>query len=130
MPHTGRRTSKDKQWILTRLEVDKRDQHSCQFEKCLTAKEAYQLKIGLSKTLDRCHIFSAASNPEWIYNIKNIITLKRFIHQRLDSYTSPLDGSNIELNEIYWWWWRILNKSTKKYSPEINYEHLLKIGMS
>jgi len=121
----GRRSSDDPCWIETKKLVDKRDKKACQFDKCLTAKEFHQLKTGSPITLDRAHILSAANFPDQIYNVKNVITLRRFIHRRMDDYQCPLSGSPIKLNLHYYWWWRILNRAVEKYSESTDYEELL-----
>jgi hypothetical protein len=126
MPHTvAKRSSSDEKWQRVKCVIDKRDNRSCQFEKCLSAKEAYMLKVNGPKTLDRCHIFSAGSHPELIYNSKNVITLKRFIHHRLDSYKCPLTGEPLDANETHYWWHRILLRKVTDYDSNIDYELLL-----
>jgi len=122
----ARRSSDDEKWVETRKLIDKRDKRMCQFEDCLSAKEFYSLKTGSPLNLDRAHILAASAYPDQIYNLKNIITLRRFIHRRMDDYQSPLTGDPIDINTHFYWWWRILNKSTEKYNKETDYELLLK----
>jgi len=124
-----RRSSTDEEWQKVKKLVDQRDKRSCQFIKCLSAKEAHQLQNGSPTTLDRAHIFSAANFPDLVYNPKNVITLKRFIHMRMDNYQSPINGDPIELNEHWYWWYRIFNKTICEYKPELDYEVLLKSGI-
>ena len=118
----GRRSSDDPKWVETKKIVDKRDKRQCQFERCLTAKESYQLEKGSPVTLDRAHILSAANYPDQIYNPKNVITLKRFIHRRMDDYQCPLTGSPVNKNLHFFWWYRILKKSTELYNDNTDYE--------
>ena len=125
----GRRSSDDPLWVEAKKQIDKRDKHQCQFERCLTAKEFHQLRPGSPKNLDRAHIFSAANFPNLLYTLKNVITLRRYIHQRMDDYQCPLTGDPIEINQHYWWWIRILNHSTEAYNELIDYEELLKTAI-
>jgi hypothetical protein len=122
----GRRSSDDPKWVECKKLVDKRDKRNCQFDRCISAKEFHQLDKKGPVTLDRAHILSASANPEQIYNIKNIITLRRFIHTRMDDYQCPLIGESIELNKHWYWWWRIYNKLICDYDENIDYEMLLK----
>jgi len=122
----GRRSSDDPKWKLTKAAVDKRDKRRCQFDRCLLAKEAHSLRNGGPTTLDRAHIFAASTWPEQIYNTKNIVTLKRFLHRRLDDYQSPLDGTPISHNERMWWFYRIYTKSHLHYDENEDYELKLK----
>jgi len=119
------RSSDDPKWCETKKIVDKRDKRTCQFERCLSAKEFYQVVSGSPKTLDRAHILAASAHPEHLYNIKNVITLRRFIHQRMDEFRSPLNGQPIELNEHFWWWLRILQRKYIEYDVTKDYELLL-----
>jgi len=121
----GRRASEDIEWQNTKKLVDRRDKKSCQFEKCLSAKEFHQLIKGSPITLDRAHIFSASNHPELIYNPKNVITLRRFLHRRLDDYKNPINEQPLSYEENRYWWWRIKNHKIEKYDPEIDYELLL-----
>jgi len=122
----GRRSSDDPKWAETKKIVDKRDRRQCQFEKCLSLKESYQLKIDGPTVLDRAHIFAASARPDQIYNPKNVITLRRFIHQRMDGYKNPITGDPIDYNETMFWWHRILKKFVDDYEPDVDYEELLK----
>lgn len=126
----ARRSSDDPQWIETKKIIDKRDKRCCQFERCLSAKEFYQLQKGSPTTLDRAHIFGAAAHLELIYNPKNIITLRRFIHRRMDDYQNPLNGETIDIKEHFYWWYRIKNHKVADYDPEIDYELLLQQEIS
>jgi len=125
MANGHRRSADDPKWLATKSIVDKRDKRSCQFARCLSAKEAHQLISGIPTTLDRAHIFSAANYPDMIYNAKNVITLRRFIHRRLDDYQCPLTGQTTSIQEHYWWWYRIVTHQMIKYDETIDYEELL-----
>lgn len=122
----GRRSKDDQKWKEVKDFVYKRDKSSCQFLKCLSMKEFYQLKKGVESKIDPAHIFSAASEPSQIYNPKNIICLTRFIHRRMDNYQSPLTGEDIDLNEHYYWWWRIYKHSIESYDKNKDYKKQLK----
>lgn len=121
----NKRSSNDIEWKNVCDIVDKRDKKSCQFLNCLSAQEYHKIKGPLITIKDRAHIFSVSSHPELIYNPKNIITLQRTFHQRMDEYCSPLDNSNIDINMHYWWWLRIFSKQYSKYDPSIDYEYIL-----
>jgi len=117
-----RRDSKDPEWIKCKSAVDKRDKRQCQFERCLSAKEYHQLRRGSPSSLDRAHILSAASRPDKIYNPNNVITLKRYIHRRMDDWQCPLTGEPADANTHFWWWKRIKTHSMEAYDPYIDYE--------
>ena len=113
---------KDPLWEDCKRRVDLRDKRQCRLIRCLSASEFHQIKSGTPTRIDRCHIFSRSSFPELIYNINNIISLQRFIHQRMDNYQSPITGDLISVEEHFYWWWRIFCKKIEKFNPEINYE--------
>ena len=117
-----RRSSSDPEWAELKRKVDARDKRCCQFEKCLSAKEFYMLKKGTPLNVDRAHIFSAAHFPDLIYEPKNVITLKRYIHRRMDDYESPLNGRPLGVNEHFYWWYRILMKRPIEYDSNTDYE--------
>jgi hypothetical protein len=95
--------------------------------RCLSAKEANQLREGTPRTIDRAHIFSAASYPKLIYNVNNIVSLHRYIHQRMDEYRNPLTGEQIsDMNFHFYWWWRIKNAKVEDYTSDLDYEDLLR----
>lgn len=121
----NRRSKDDIEWKKVKDFVYKRDKNSCQFLKCLSMKEYYQLKRESELKIDPAHIFSAASEPSQIYNPKNVICLTRFIHRRMDNYQNPLTGETIDLNTHYYWWWRIYNHSLEEYNNNIDYKKIL-----
>lgn len=102
--------------------VDLRDRGICQFTRCLTAVEFNQLKVGSPGNVDRCHIFPRSSYPELINNSNNIITLRRFIHRRLDDWLCPLTGNVIDLRYHYFWWYRIFLRKIENFNSEFDYE--------
>ena len=121
-----RRSSNDPQWSQTKMLVDKRDHKLCRLMRCITVVESKLLKVGSPKTIDRCHIFKASVFIDHIYNIKNIVSLQRYIHHRMDNYENPLDGTPIDLNETWYWWYRIYMTNTEKYDKDIDYELILR----
>ena len=121
----GRRTAMDEKWMQTKREVFKRDGGRCRFEDCLTAAEAYSLVPGVCETLDPAHVISVSDDVTQTYNPKNVITLRRFIHRRMDAYQNPLNGRSITANEHYWWWWRIITRRTDVYDELTDYKSLV-----
>jgi hypothetical protein len=115
----------DPLWEETKKAVDKKYGRKCIFERCLSISEAHQLKKEPPYTVDRCHIFSRSTYPEFKYNPNNIVPLSRFIHRRMDDIKNPLNGDPIELNQHFYWWNRIRNHSIEKYDPEIDYKEKL-----
>ena len=124
MPH-NRRGKNDIYWENCKQQVDKRDKRTCQFIRCLLAKEAYSLKTGSPAILDRAHIFAASSHPNLIYNVNNVITLSRYIHRRMDDYQDPLTGDPIDVNTHYYWWLRIKTHKFVEYDADTDYEQEL-----
>lgn len=123
----GRRTSADPEWKKCKEEVRKRDHGRCVFQECLSVQEAYQLKVDGPTACDAAHIFSASQEPSQIYNPKNVVTLQRFIHRRMDSYKNPVTGADLDgINEHYYWWWRIFKKTVATYDPDFDYKNALK----
>ena len=113
-------------WEEVKKIVDQRDKRSCQFIKCLFIPEFHQLKKEYPSQIDRCHIFASGSHPEQTYNPKNIITLNRTYHKRMDEYRNPVTGDSCDLKEHWYWWWRIYKKQPYKYNENTDYEYLLK----
>jgi hypothetical protein len=113
---------KDLKWEECKKLVDSRDKRQCQFIRCLSITEFHQLKKLNNRNIDRCHIFSRSSFPDLIYNPNNIITLQRFIHERIDAWKDPLSGENIDIEYHFYWWWRIFNHSMENFDIEKNYE--------
>lgn len=122
----GRRSKDDPKWQEVKDIVYKRDKCSCRLAKCLSMKEYFSLKKGFQQNVDPAHIFSASAEPSQIYNPKNIVCLTRFVHHRMDSYQSPLDGSDVDLNTHYYWWWRIYKSSIEDYDAERDYKQMLR----
>lgn len=122
----GKRSKDDPKWKQVKDFVYKRDKNSCQFLKCLSMKEYFQLKKGTQFNIDPAHIFSAASEPSQVYNVKNVICLTRFIHRRMDDYQNPLTGKDIDLNTHYYWWWRIYKHTIEGYDKDKDYKEMLK----
>jgi len=125
MANGHNRSSSDPKWKITKDIVDKRDKRSCRFERCISAKEYNQLIQGSPKTLDRAHIFAASAHPELLYNPNNVITLRRFIHRRMDDFTNPLNGESISLQEHWYWWYRIYTHKIIKFDENTDYELLM-----
>jgi 5-methylcytosine-specific restriction endonuclease McrA len=120
-----KKQEEDPRWTTVKKEVDLRDKHQCQFQRCISVTESHQLLSVGPKSIDRCHIFSRSSYPKLIYNKNNIISLSRYIHERMDNYRSPLNGDFIDENVHWYWWWRIFNHKIEKYNEEIIYEEIL-----
>jgi len=119
------RSSDDPKWVQCKAIVDKRDKRACQFDRCLSAKEFYQFIDGNPKIKDRAHVFAVSAHPELLYQPKNVVTLRRFIHQRMDNYLSPLNGKPISIEEHYYWWYRIVTHQVLCFDETIDYEALL-----
>jgi hypothetical protein len=111
----------DPKWDKACRLVDKRDNRRCQFDKCISLKEAHLLVNGSPKILDRAHILARSSYPNLKYNPNNIITLQRFIHNRMDHFQSPLTGEPVDLNLHYYWWYRIKTRSMEDYLDNKDY---------
>jgi len=117
----GKRSSDDDLWQEVKGIVRKRD-GSCVLTKCLTVGEAKRVKVGPRMNLDCAHVLSASSRPDLVYEPSNVHLIGREFHRRLDDYQDPVTGIPVGVNEHFWWWWRILNRSTEKYDPEVDYQ--------
>jgi hypothetical protein len=115
----------DPQWKKLCKLVDKRDP-SDRILHCLTAGETKILGLKGKCRLDRCHVIARSISPENIYNIKNVYRVNSYSHQNLDRCQNPLTGNSISRNERDYWWWRIINKSTARFNPEVDYGELVK----
>jgi hypothetical protein len=115
----------DKKWNQLCKIVEKRDS-SCRLLRCLTPGETKIIGLKCQCRLDKCHVLARSISPENIYNPKNVYRINSFSHHNLDKCQSPLTGDPIKREERDWWWWRIINKSTERYNPEIDYEFLVK----
>lgn len=122
----GRRSSEDPKWTECKEQVRKRDKGRCQFQFCISLKEAYLLKDGSQKALDPAHVISASVDPTIIYNPKNVVTLQRFIHRRMDNFQNPLTGEDLNShNEHWYWWWRITQHKSINYDENTDYKELI-----
>lgn len=121
----GRRSFEDPKWIACKKEVAKRDKGLCQFQFCISLVEANQLVVGNQKQLDPAHVIAASDDAENIYNPKNVVTLQRYIHRRMDDYQNPLNCESITKNEHYYWWWRIITHKVEKYNDNVDYKEMV-----
>lgn len=121
----GRRTAEDAQWTAAKKEVAARDGKRCRLEKCLSCVEAAQLIQGVCSILDPAHVIPVSEDPTQVYNTRNIVSLRRFIHRRMDAFQNPLTGQPISKNEHYYWWWRILEARIAEYDPATDYKALV-----
>lgn len=125
-PRIGHRSSEDMKWQETKAAVRKRDGNRCRFEKCLSAIEVNHLVNDCPATLDSAHVLSVGDFPDQTYNVKNVYTLKRFIHRRMDAYQNPLNGRPLDnANEHWYWWWRIIEERVADYDAGVDYKALV-----
>jgi hypothetical protein len=121
----ARRGKDDPVWKELKRVVDKRDGRVCQVLKCLTLKEAalVQAEKSFNARLDRAHLLSAGTRPEFTYFPSNIRKISHSFHERLDNYRNLVTNESIDdPNERMWWAWRIATSSTDAYEPERQYE--------
>lgn len=109
----------DEKWQVIKEKEFKRDNYQCQLLKKLNYSEKKIFEENTPKTqrenLDPAHILRKSQYPCYYYNTKNIITLNRASHNRLDHNQDPLTGRQISRNEVELWWKRIIGKSRKEF---------------
>lgn len=121
----GRRSFEDEEWQACKKVVRERDKGKCRFKSCLSVTEFYQIKPGTPANLDPAHVIPVSEDSKIMYNPRNVVTLTRFIHRRMDDYKSPLTGEDITKNEHYYWWWRILENKVACYDENVDYKALV-----
>jgi hypothetical protein len=88
----------DKEWKDIQVKVKERDK-TCLIDKCLVMSELLIIKnkysslyYTLGKTLDCAHIIPRSEAPHLIYDLNNIILIKRIYHSMLDQSINFFDG--------------------------------------
>lgn len=122
----GRRSSEDPKWTECKSIVRQRDKSRCQFQFCISIQESYSLVVGSQTALDPAHVIPASVDPSIIYEPKNVVTLQRFVHRRMDNFQNPLTGEDLNSsNEHWYWWWRITQHKVISYDADVDYKQLI-----
>lgn len=124
----SRRDSNDVEWQNVKKRIKKRDKNRCRLCEIMTIKEflLFQKSNPVNTGLDPAHCLPVSTHPGLCYVDKNIYSLCRTHHTRIDDFISPITGNACSMNRHYWYWWRIINRSSEDYNKETDYEELVK----
>jgi len=103
----------DERWGAVREEIFTRDGHRCRLKSILSIQELRLFKEHdgyFMNTLDGAHVIARSISKNLYYEPRNIITLDRVFHSRLDFNKCPLTGKGITRQEKEWWWIRIIGR--------------------
>ena len=115
---------KDEQWEEVRRLVRERDEGCCRFVKILSvgeSKSAHDKGVAIYEgTLgsDTAHVIRRSQSSRLYYDPRNLVTLQRIVHQRLDTYRNPLTGKSATREETDTWWKRLVGLETWNYLQE------------
>lgn len=100
----------DERWERVKAEVFERDEHNCRIQSLLGHYS--------SLPVDPAHVIRRSQSKKLYYDKRNIVSLSRLYHTRLDSYLDPLTGKSITREEADSWWKKIVGQETWDYLQE------------
>jgi hypothetical protein len=123
----GKRDSTDQEWQDLKKRIKTRDKNMCRGLRCLSSgeyKKFIESSPGNINTIDPAHIFPVSAYPDMCYNDKNVLSICRGIHTRLDNFKDLITGNSCGINETYYWWLRCIKMDIIKYEEELDYKQI------
>ena len=116
-----RRDKNDTKWQDCKRQVFEIDNHQCLLCQSLTVVENLEYQKSLQNTsviqkVDPAHHLAVSTHPNLIYDVSNVFTLCRTMHNRLDSNQNPITGEYCSSEEIEMYWQRVINQRDKNLS--------------
>jgi len=114
----------DENWEAVRQRVVDRDKGKCRLCECLSLEEwsvaQEVLKNSYPNNLDCAHVLGKGAHPKLKYVDRNVVSLYRVFHNRLDECKHPLTGKPMDRTVIDFWWKRIIGKAEFEELQEMN----------
>lgn len=113
----GRRDSNDLQWQEVKRQVRLLDKGQCLLCRALTVAEAKIFKENLdgfsTSIIDPAHYKAVSTDGSLCYDVNNVFSLCRQMHERIDYGKNPITGKPATKDEIEAFWQRIIAERNK-----------------
>jgi hypothetical protein len=123
----NKRSKDDIEWQALKKRIKERDKNMCRGLRCMSTGEYKEFlnshPAGLAP-LDPAHILEVSTDGDLCYVDKNILTLCRGFHTRIDSLQDPITGNSCSLNRRFYWLWRCIKSEIIHYDEDTDYQQL------
>jgi hypothetical protein len=110
----GRRSKDDEKWQAVKEQVQKLDKCQCLLCMNLSATEMKQFENSIrnfsTHIIDPAHYKAVSQRPDLIYDVNNIYSLCRQMHERIDHCMDPVTGDFCDSQRTEYWWQRIIEQ--------------------